>query len=101
MWFPSSRGWPHQNYKDLFSHLEISDCKISDCTKFMLLLLIMHVFSLPALLEMSSKSVTTISELKIACDEAHNKKYKKGRFLGKVRLTLSHSQTMLQVINVV
>ena len=44
------------------------------------------MFSLPALLEMSSKSVSTISELKIACDEAHNKKYKKGRFLGKVRL---------------
>ena len=50
--------------------------------------------------EMSSKSVSTISELKIACDEAHNKKYKKGRFLGKVCVYLSRLQTILQVINV-
>ena len=62
----------------------------------------MCVLSLSALdlLEMSSKSVSTISELKIACDEAHNKKYKKGRFLGKVGVYLSRLQTILHMINV-
>ena len=57
------------------------------------------IFPFSQLLEMSSKTVSTISELKIACDEAHNKKYKKGRFLGKVSWDMSHSQTMLQRIN--
>ena len=32
---------------------------------------------------MSSEAVSTISELKVACNEANNKRYEKGRFLGK------------------
>ena len=35
---------------------------------------------------MSSKHTATITELKVAVDEGHNKRYRKGKFLGKVRV---------------
>ena len=48
--------------------------------------------SLSPIVTMSSKHISTITDLKVAVDEGHNKRYRKGKFLGKV-VPLTHTHT--------